>query len=78
MCLILPAKVLALAGGRADIELHGGMRASVDTSLQPQVSVGDHVLVDRGLVIRVIEPAEVAAILAIYAEIGDLIAAEGA
>lgn len=77
MCLVLPAKVVELRDGRAELELHGGMRASADRSLLTELSVGDHVLVDRGLVLRVIEPAEVAAILAIYQEIGDLLGVEG-
>jgi hydrogenase assembly chaperone HypC/HupF len=77
MCLLLPAKVVGLKGDRADVELHGGMRAGADRSLVTELAVGDAVLVDRGLVIRVIEPDEAAAILQIYAEIGDLLGVEG-
>ncbi len=74
MCLVLPARVIAVGDERADIELHGGTRTSASRVLQPGLRVGDHVLVDRGLVVRVIEPAEAEAILAVYAEIGDLLA----
>lgn len=74
MCLVLPAKVVGLGDERADIELHGGTRTTASRVLQPGLRVGDHVLVDRGLVVRVIEPAEAEAILAVYAEIGDLLA----
>lgn len=74
MCLVLPAKVVGVGEERAEIELHGGTRTSASCVLQPGLSVGDHVLVDRGLVVRIIEPAEAEAILAVYAEIGDLLA----
>jgi len=41
--------------------------------LQPDIRPGDYVLVDRGLIIEKIEPAEAAAILQMYAEMGDLL-----
>jgi len=76
MCLVLPARVLAVNGQEAEVELYGGLRASVSLVLRPGVEVGQYVMVDRGLVLEVIEPAEAEAILAMYDEIGELIAAE--
>jgi hydrogenase assembly chaperone HypC/HupF len=74
MCLIVPSRVVALDGQRATIELPDGQHATVDASLVPEVGLGQYVLVDRGLVLEVIDPAEADAILAMYAEIGDVLA----
>ncbi|MCC6178729.1 MAG: HypC/HybG/HupF family hydrogenase formation chaperone [Chloroflexi bacterium] len=72
MCLVLPARVLAVNGAAADIELYGGMRATVSLAVCPDVEVGQYVLVDRGLVLEVIAPDEAEAILAMYEEIGQM------
>lgn len=69
---MLPARVVAVDGDEAEIELHGGQRVRVSTALQPEVQPGAFVLVDRGLVLEVIESAEAEAILSMYAEFGDL------
>jgi len=74
MCLVLPARVLAVNGETADVELHGGMAATVSLAVRPDLQVGQYVMVDRGLVLEVIEPAEVEAILAMYDEIGQMLA----
>ncbi|HKY52604.1 MAG TPA: HypC/HybG/HupF family hydrogenase formation chaperone [Candidatus Limnocylindria bacterium] len=73
MCQILPARVVALDGERVDVELHGGLRASANLLLEAELSVGDHVLVDRGAVVKKVAPEEAAAILAIYAEMSELL-----
>ncbi len=73
MCLVPPARVIAVNGQEAAVELHGGMQATVSIALQPDVAAGHYVLVDRGLVIRVIDAAEAEAIIAMYDEIGDLL-----
>jgi hydrogenase assembly chaperone HypC/HupF len=73
MCQILPARVIGLEGERASVELRGGARASASCVLLDDLIVGDHVLVDRGVVIRKVAPEEAAAIIAIYAEMGDLL-----
>jgi hydrogenase assembly chaperone HypC/HupF len=67
VCLIVPALVLAVEGRSVEIDMQG-MRATVDAVLVPDIAVGQYALVDRGLVIRVIEPEEAEAIMAIYAE----------
>jgi hydrogenase assembly chaperone HypC/HupF len=73
MCLVLPARVLRLGDGQsAEIELHDGQRVVASTDLTPDVQPGQYVLVDRGIVLRVIEPEEAEAILAIYAEMAEL------
>lgn len=75
MCLVLPARVIAVNGQQAVVELHGGMEATANIALNPDVAVGQYVLVDRGLIVRIIEAAEAAAIIAMYDEIGELLEA---
>jgi hydrogenase assembly chaperone HypC/HupF len=73
MCLVLPARVVSVSGATAKILLHGEQQpVSASTELVPDLRPGDIVLVDRGMVLRVIEPDEAAAILAIYAEMEQL------
>jgi len=76
MCLILPSRVIAVQGGEATIELPNGVQSSVSTALVPDVAIGDYVLVDRGLVLKTIEPDEAEAILTMYAELGELMEEE--
>ncbi len=79
MCLVLPALVIAVNGQEATVELHGGMQATANLTLRPNVAVGQFVMVDRGMVLEIIEAAEAAAIIAMYEEIGELLeAADGA
>jgi hydrogenase expression/formation protein HypC len=72
MCLVLPSRVLSVLDESAEIELPDGQHARVDVRLVPDVRVGEYVLVDRGLALRVIDAAEAEVILAMYAEMGDL------
>jgi hydrogenase assembly chaperone HypC/HupF len=72
MCLVLPSRVLSVAGDEVEIEMPGGMRGTASLSLCPDVEVGQYVMVDRGFVLQVIEPAEAEAIVAMYEEIGQL------
>jgi hydrogenase maturation factor len=64
--------VVAIDGENAQVELHGGLRATASCVLHSDLAAGDHVLVDRGIVLKKVEPEEAAAIVAIYAEIGEL------
>jgi hydrogenase expression/formation protein HypC len=72
MCLVLPARVLAVNGQQAEVELVDGMRATVSLALKPEAAVGQYVVVDRGLVLEIIEAAEAEAILKLYEEIGQM------
>jgi hydrogenase assembly chaperone HypC/HupF len=74
MCLKLPARVLTVNDQQAEVEMFGGMRIVADIALRPDVSIGQYVLVDRGLVIEIIDAGEAHAILAMYDEIGQLLA----
>ncbi len=73
MCLVLPARVISVNGEEAEVELHGGMRAVANLTIRPDVAVGQYVLVDRGLVLEVIEASEAEGIIRMYDEIGELL-----
>lgn len=75
MCLVLPARVVSASGATAEVLLHGEEKPiSASTELVADLRPGDCVLVDRGMILRVIEADEAEAILAIYAEMEQLLA----
>jgi len=78
MCLVLPSRVVALGDNQVEVELADGQRAMVDATLKPDLSVGDYVLVDRGIVVDSIAADEAQVILSMYREIGELLEAEDA
>ena len=78
MCLVLPSRVVALGDNQVEVELADGQRAVVDATLKPDLSVGDYVLVDRGIVVESIAADEAQVILSMYREIGELLEAEDA
>ncbi|TME28266.1 MAG: hydrogenase assembly protein HypC [Chloroflexi bacterium] len=78
MCLVLPSRVVALGDNQLEVELADGQRAMVDATLKPDFSVGDYVLVDRGIVVDSIAADEAQVILSMYREIGELLEAEDA
>ena len=70
MCLPLVARVCSLDAEQAEIELlSGGGLVRVSAALYPEVGAGQHVLVDRGLIIELIEPEQAESLLAFYAEL---------
>jgi hydrogenase assembly chaperone HypC/HupF len=76
MCVILPCRVCGLDGEQAEIELPDGGRARVSAALAPLVAVGSYVLVDRGVILKIIDAAEAATILELYREMDQLLQAE--
>lgn len=76
MCIPLIGRAIELAGGVAEIELVGGERIRADVALHPDLSIDQYVLVDRGLVIEVVEADEAERIVAFYAELENLWAEE--
>lgn len=68
MCLALPALVVALnANDEAVVDL-GGVRKTVNVALVPEAREGDYVIVHVGHAIGVVDPAEAAATLQLFAE----------
>jgi hydrogenase expression/formation protein HypC len=69
MCLALPALVVELKADEEAVVDLGGVRKTVCVSLVPQAAVGDYVIVHVGHAIGMIDPAEAAATLALFAEL---------
>ncbi len=57
MCLAIPAKVIKINKNIAEI-LSLGVSKKVDTSLLPELKVGDFVIVHAGFAIQVIDSSE--------------------
>lgn len=72
MCIPLIGKVLAVDGPMARVELTNGEEARVNASLHPEVGVDDYVLLDRGLIVEVIDENEKNSLLALYEELDSL------
>ena len=60
------------------MELADGEHARVSAELRPEVSVGDYVLGDRGLIVETVAGDEAQSILNMCAEIGALLELEDA
>lgn len=69
MCLALPARVVALKDNAlATVEL-GGVRKEVSVALVPEARPDDYVIVHVGHAIGMVDPAEAARTLALFAEL---------
>jgi hydrogenase assembly chaperone HypC/HupF len=66
MCIVSPGRVLAVDPEGATVDLDGRTRRA-STVLLPDVVAGDQVLVAAGTVIRRLEPAEAADLIALLA-----------
>jgi hydrogenase expression/formation protein HypC len=67
MCVAVPAKVLAIEGTRATVQVSGA-QLNAQLELVPEAQVGDYVLVHAGFALQVMEPAEAAETLALLEE----------
>ncbi len=72
MCIPLIGQTISIDDGQAEIELVGGERVRAHTALFPDLGSGSYVLVDRGMVIEVIDEAQAESMLAFYADLNDL------
>ncbi len=73
MCLAIPAKITAINGDMATIDM-GGVSREASLMLLPEAGLGDYVLVHAGFAIQAIDEEEAQATLRLFAEIE---AAEG-
>lgn len=70
MCLAIPALVVELLpDDRARIDLDG-VRKVISLSLVEGAKVGDYVIVHVGYALQLLDPAEAAQTLALFAELG--------
>lgn len=72
MCIPLIGKVLELDGPMARVELTSGQEARVNASLYPEVGIGEYVLLDRGLIVEVIDESEKESLMELYEELDNL------
>lgn len=78
MCIPLIARVRSIDKTVAEVELSDGRVVQANAGLQPDVQVGAHVLLDRGLIVEVIEADQVPEMLQFYEQLTDLWAVEDA
>jgi hydrogenase expression/formation protein HypC len=69
MCLPLIARIIAVGGDYAEAELLEGERVRVSTALHPDVTIDQYVLLDRGMIIELIDADQVEEMLQFYAEL---------
>jgi hydrogenase assembly chaperone HypC/HupF len=55
MCLVAPGQVITIDGSAASVAMNGRIR-SVSIALEPDVAVGDWVVIAGSVVIRRVEP----------------------
>jgi len=72
MCLPLIARVVALETDYALVDLLEGETVRAGTAIQPDVAVGQYVLLDRGMIIEVIAEDQVEEMLRFYAELTEM------
>jgi hydrogenase expression/formation protein HypC len=68
MCLAVPAKVIALEGAFAKVDVEGNVREA-GIRLVPEVKVGDWVLVHAGFIVEIVDPQAAEETLAIFREV---------
>ena len=68
MCLALPARVVELRDGDLAVVDLGGVRKEISIALVPQAAVDDYVIVHVGHALGLVDPAEAARTLALFAE----------
>ena len=69
MCLPLIARIVTLEGETATVELLEGEIVRVSTAIHPDVAIGQYVLLDRGMIIEVIDADQVEEMLQFYTEL---------
>ncbi|HFD40806.1 MAG TPA: HypC/HybG/HupF family hydrogenase formation chaperone [Anaerolineae bacterium] len=70
MCLAVPAKIKAINGFEAEVEI-GGVGRTVNLMLTPDAQVGDYVYVHTGFAISVVDEAEALESLRLLQELAE-------
>ncbi len=78
MCLAIPGKVTALLDHEmAKVDINGAL-VDISLSLVDDVGVGDYVIVHTGFALSKLDAKEAEETMALFAELGEIIAAEAA
>ncbi len=72
MCLPLIGRVVAVEEDHAQIELLEGEIVRASTAIQSGVAVGQYVLLDRGMIIEIIDADQVEEMLKFYTELTEM------
>jgi hydrogenase expression/formation protein HypC len=75
MCLAIPARIVALSGLEATVDL-GGVRKTISIALVPEAQLEDYVIVHVGHAIGMVDPEEARLTLELFAELGASSSAE--
>ncbi|MDP2807746.1 MAG: HypC/HybG/HupF family hydrogenase formation chaperone [bacterium] len=57
MCLAIPAKIEAIEGNKAEVDIRG-LKRKIGLQLLPDAAVGEFVLIHAGFAIQRIDPQE--------------------
>jgi len=76
MCLAIPARIVALNGLEATVDL-GGVRKAISIALVPQAQLEDYVIVHVGHAIGLVDPEEARLTLELFAELDASSAVQG-
>ncbi|MFN6960621.1 MAG: HypC/HybG/HupF family hydrogenase formation chaperone [Rhodocyclaceae bacterium] len=76
MCLAIPARVVDMPDVETAIVDLGGVKKAISLALVEDVSVGDYVIVHVGFALNKLDPEEAERTLALFAEMGELVAVE--
>ena len=68
MCLAIPARIVALNGLEATVDL-GGVRKTISIALVPEAQLEDYVIVHVGHAIGMVDPEEARLTLELFAEL---------
>jgi hydrogenase expression/formation protein HypC len=68
MCLAIPARIVALSGLEATVDL-GGVRKTISIALVPEAQLEDYVIVHVGHAIGMVDPEEAKRTLELFAEL---------
>jgi len=67
MCLAVPAKITAIDGQNATVDI-GGLTKQTNLMLTPQASIGDYVLLHAGFAISVMDSVQAAESIKLLSE----------
>jgi len=75
VCLAIPARIKAINGTDAEVEI-GGITRQTSIMLTPEARVGDYVLLHAGYAINILDQAQAEETLAIFAEMSEIMEKE--
>lgn len=78
MCLAIPARVVELPAEEMAVVEVGGVRKEVSLALVEDVALGDYLIIHVGFALNKLDPEEAKKTLALFAEMGELVATQDA